>query len=537
MQIVRSLGLPAQLRFHVLDRSAIEEIPELLLPEELAQQVAVERERLRAPLGRRRVVLVHVRGDVVEEERGRVGRGGRRLHVDDVDLPRAEALEQPLQRGQVEDVLEALAVGLEHDRERRVAPRDLEQRLGPQPLLPQRSARARPAPRDQQGAGGVLAEARAEQRGLPDLLHDEVVELVGVDEQLLGRRRRIGVRQVERDPVVRPDRLHLEPERVAQSGADRHRPRGVHARAERGEDADAPVADLVAEALDHDCPVGGHGSRRRLLLAQEREQVACGALVEAVPLGQPLDRLLVGEGGELPRGLADLLAELVRPPHPLALPERHRAGNTGGRRDEHAVARDLLDPPRRGAEQEGLPRARLVHHLLVELADAPAAVDEMDAEEAAVGDRARVRDREPPRAVPPANHAGRPVPDDPRLAARRTRRRGSDRRACRARSRAGRARGRRTGRRRGRGRAARRPRSPRRRRSRRSAGRARRAGCAGSRSPRSRRRACARRRPPTRAGRRGTWGRCAPSRRPRARGRHARSAAARARPTSGSRPG
>src|SRR5438067_1255957 len=78
----------------------------------------------------------------------------------------------------------------------------------------------------------------------------------------------------------------------------------------------------------------------------------------------------------------------------LALPERHRPGKPGRGRDEHAVARDLLDPPRRGAEQEGLPRPRLVHHLLVELADPPAAVDEEHPEEAAVGDRAGVRDGE-----------------------------------------------------------------------------------------------------------------------------------------------
>ena len=68
--------------------------------------------------------------------------------------------------------------------------------------------------------------------------------------------------------------------------------------------------------------------------------------------------------------------QLVRPPHALALPERHRAGNAGRGRDQHAVARDLLDPPRRRAEQEHLALARLVDHLLVELADAPAAVHE-----------------------------------------------------------------------------------------------------------------------------------------------------------------
>src|SRR6185369_16937125 len=101
----------------------------------------------------------------------------------------------------------------------------------------------------------------------------------------------------------------------------------------------------------------------------------------------------VGECRQLARGGADLLAELVRPPDALALPERHRAREARRRRDDHLVARDLLDPPGRRAEQERLPGARLVDHLLVELADAAAAVQQEDAEEAAVGDRAGVRDR------------------------------------------------------------------------------------------------------------------------------------------------
>ena len=152
MQFVRSTRIAAQLRFDVLERSRVDQVAELLLAEQLAEQVTVERERLRPPLCRRRVVLVHVRGDVVEEERGRVRRGGRGLDVDHVDLPRAQALQEPLERRQVEDVLEALAVGLEDDREGRVLARDLEQRLSLQALLPERRPLARAAARDQQRA-------------------------------------------------------------------------------------------------------------------------------------------------------------------------------------------------------------------------------------------------------------------------------------------------------------------------------------------------------------------------------------------------
>jgi hypothetical protein len=66
------------------------------------------------------------------------------------------------QRGQVEHVPQALAVGLEDDREARVVAGDLEQALGLQPLLPERRALARVGAWDQQRAGGVLAEAGAE---------------------------------------------------------------------------------------------------------------------------------------------------------------------------------------------------------------------------------------------------------------------------------------------------------------------------------------------------------------------------------------
>src|SRR6185503_640510 len=111
--------------------------------------------------------------------------------------------------------------------------------------------------------------------------------------------------------------------------------------------------------------------------------------------------------------LADLPPELVGPPHALALPERHGARDSRGGRDEHAVAGDLLDPPGGGAEHERLPLAGLVDHLLVELPHPAAVADLEHAVEASVGDRARVRHREPPRALTSADHARGAVPDDP----------------------------------------------------------------------------------------------------------------------------
>jgi hypothetical protein len=133
----RAAGRPRRARARRVDQVA-----QLLLAEQLAQQVAVERQRGGAALGVGRVALVHVGGDVVEQQRGGERRGGRRLDLDERDLAAVELAQQLDQAGQVEHVAQALAVGLEHDREVAVA-RDLEQRLGLQPLLPQRRALAR----------------------------------------------------------------------------------------------------------------------------------------------------------------------------------------------------------------------------------------------------------------------------------------------------------------------------------------------------------------------------------------------------------
>ena len=333
MQIVCITRLAPQLALDLVHRVRVEQVAELLLAQELAQEVAVERQRLRPPLRRRRVVLEHVRRHVVEEQRGREGRSRRRLDVDDVHLAGGNRRQQLPQRLEVEDVLQALAIRLQHDRERREAPRDLEQRLRLQPLLPERCPLTGAAPRDEQRARRVLAEARAEERALPHRRQHELLDARGVEQQLVDRGHCVRIRQVERDAVVRPDRLRVEAERLVQPRGERERPGRVHAAAERRQHADPPVADLVAEALDDDRPVGRHGARRRLLLAEEREEVPRGERVEVVVGAQPPERLLVGQRHELARRLADRLrpartaARRPRPSRtarPRARPARER---------------------------------------------------------------------------------------------------------------------------------------------------------------------------------------------------------------------
>ena len=243
-----------------------------------------------------------------------------------------------------------------------------------------------------------------------------LLDLVGLEQhELGGGRQRLGVvgvevGQVQDDAVVGPDRVGLEAEALADARRQGEAPGRVHAAAVGREHAQAPVADLVAEALDHDRAVARQHARGRLLLAQVVEQVARRALVEVVvALAASPASCSTAQRENAPIASP----ELLRAPDRVALPERHRAGRAGRGRDDHAVAADLLDPPGRGAEQERLPGARLVDHLLVELADAPA-VGERDRVQAAVGDRAGVGDRQLARAPARADRAGDAVPHDAR---------------------------------------------------------------------------------------------------------------------------
>ena len=99
VQLVGIARIAGQLPLDLGERIGIDQLAQLLLAEQLAQQVAVERERLRAALGRRRVVLVHVGRDVVEEERAGEGRGRRRLHLDEIELARLQAAQELFSAG------------------------------------------------------------------------------------------------------------------------------------------------------------------------------------------------------------------------------------------------------------------------------------------------------------------------------------------------------------------------------------------------------------------------------------------------------
>jgi hypothetical protein len=189
-----AFGQALQLELDVGQHPRIEQLAELFGTEQVAQQVAVERQCRRPPLGEWGVALVHVGGDPVEQQARRHRAGLRGVDLHDADRSRPQLTEHVAQGRHVEDVLQALPRRLEQDRERRVLGSNGEQIGRPLALLPQRGPSIGPAAGQQQRPAGALAEAGREQRGLRQRRHDELVDVVGVDQQgverqLVGRLR------------------------------------------------------------------------------------------------------------------------------------------------------------------------------------------------------------------------------------------------------------------------------------------------------------------------------------------------------------
>src|SRR6185503_2221712 len=125
-----------------------------------------------------------------------------------------------------------------------------------------------------------------------------------------------------------------------QQRSQRESPGRVHASTEGREHAQAPVADLIAEALDDDRAIRGQDAGGSLLLAQILHERAGGALVARVQAGQALHRALVVERRELALEPPDGAPELDGAAGLLTLPERNLRGLAGRGGDDHAIALD-----------------------------------------------------------------------------------------------------------------------------------------------------------------------------------------------------
>ena len=141
------------------DGVGIEQLAEVGLAEEFAKLILIDGESLGAAFGQWGIAVVKEVGDVAEEKRRGEGRGLAGLDDVDAELPLLDVLEDLDQGRHVEDVAEALAIGLEQERERRIARGDAEQIVGALAQLPERRAGVGAAARQQESAAGGFAES------------------------------------------------------------------------------------------------------------------------------------------------------------------------------------------------------------------------------------------------------------------------------------------------------------------------------------------------------------------------------------------
>src|SRR5262249_17087717 len=105
--------------------------------------------------------------------------------------------------------------------------------------------------------------------------------------------------------------------------------------AERAEQNDLPVAELVARCLHEECAVGRQRLAARQLAADVIEQIASGSVVEVVLALQPGDAFgVVLAYRQLAQEGADCQAKIVTATGLLAAPERHHRRRTLRRSDD-----------------------------------------------------------------------------------------------------------------------------------------------------------------------------------------------------------
>ena len=135
--------------------------------------------------------------------------------------------------------------------------------------------------RGSSSARAAFSRKRAANSGLTATRSStQILDVAGGTADQLGGRRRVGVGQPDGDAVVGPVASTSMPSASVMPRLDGHRPGRVHAAAERRQHADPPVADLVAEPLDHDRAVVGHHAGGPRLVVQVGGEVAGGALVQ-----------------------------------------------------------------------------------------------------------------------------------------------------------------------------------------------------------------------------------------------------------------
>ena len=340
------VGEALQVELDIGEHTGVEQLAQLLRPEQLAQQVTVERQRRRSALGERRIALVHVRRDPVEQEARRHRTRRRSIDVHEPDSARRDLCQHLPQGGHVEHVLEALARGLQQDRERRVLRRHRQQVSRPLALLPQRCALIGAPAREQQRTAGALPEPGGEQRRLRQARHDQLVDLVGVDhERSRGRARRRPLADAPRcrrrptssRPAGRGGRMRRRSIAIAQ-GAWTGVPNGLSRHTRQSPISSRKRSTTIVRSSGT-TPVAAACSARYWTT------LSAANAIERVVLPEPVERLALRQRSDLAHEGAQRPAQLERAAWAVAVPERHLARLAGRGCDGDPLERDVLDAP------------------------------------------------------------------------------------------------------------------------------------------------------------------------------------------------
>lgn len=121
----------------------------------------------------------------------------------------------------------------------------------------------------------------------------------------------------------------------------------MHAHAVGGVQNDAPVAQLVLGAFDHQGGVAGNRADCLVLLLDIAQQVLPRPGVHPQGIESLPDGLGVVVAHSAGEG-AQRFSELSGPTQPVTPPERQRSGLPERGRDQNPVEGDLFDPPAGG---------------------------------------------------------------------------------------------------------------------------------------------------------------------------------------------
>ena len=178
-------------------------------------------------------------------------------------------------------------------------------------------------------------------------------------------------------------------------------PGGVHAAAERGQDANAAVAQIVAANFDDDVLVAGNLLGGEFLVFEILQQISGRVGVKAVLFGELGKSHRPRQGEQFAGHFSNLFAKFGGATRSIAMPEWHFPGLPRRGRYQHAVVGNIFDSPGARAENDRVAGSAFENHFFIEFADARAfgRPSQKNAIQATIRNGATVDYRDPSRSL------------------------------------------------------------------------------------------------------------------------------------------